>query len=334
MNESDLKKAFEARKHILQKYGEWVTGTIISKLSERLGSNDKAKKYLRIWPTPRVKETDSFLEKALIRKPKSNPIDEITDQVGVRFIVLLLEDISVIGEIIKSTEAWSYSKDRDYEEERLNKPDYFSYQSDHYVLTNKEDFEFEGSCIPKGLVCEVQIRTILQHAYAEMAHSSDYKPSIKLPEEDKKKIRRSLAKGAALIETTDDVFREIQTSFLDYDKALKSILNKSSEIYLEFTGEEAAPDSRLSLLVADTYREQLKGISANDLSAWYENKSWVASNIIEKRKESVFYRDSVVIFLGWIICNYQTLVPKNWPLESRYLEDMYTVFGVSAEGLF
>src|SRR5690554_7123656 len=117
MNEFELRKAYEARKPILEKYGQWVTETIISGLSDKLGSAAKVEVFFQIWPKPRVKKTDSFLEKALIRKPKEDPLEEVTDQVGVRFIVLLLEDVSLIGEVISSISSWSFSKDRDYEKE-------------------------------------------------------------------------------------------------------------------------------------------------------------------------------------------------------------------------
>ncbi|WP_027848134.1 GTP pyrophosphokinase [Marinospirillum minutulum] len=334
MNEFELRKAYEARKPILEKYGQWVTETIISGLSDKLGSAAKVEVFFQIWPKPRVKKTDSFLEKALIRKPKEDPLEEVTDQVGVRFIVLLLEDVSLIGEVISSISSWSFSKDRDYEKERLERPDYFAYQSDHYVLKNNEVFSFEGVSIPVGVNCEVQVRTILQHAYAEMAHSSDYKPSIKLPEDDKKKIRRSLAKGAALIETTDDVFREIKDSFLAYDKTLKTVLDVSSKIYSELTGEQILSESRLSLLIADSYRDELSKVTAKTLEEWYEKKRWIGQVIRDKRNQSVFYRDSVVIFLGWLVSNYQMTMPRKWPLDSKYLEDIYTVFGVSTDGIF
>lgn len=177
MTEAELKAAFEERKPALTALGQWVKAFVMKALVSELGSVSAAEKFFQIPPKPRVKETDSFLEKALVRKPKSDPMKEITDQVGVRFVVLLLEDINRIGKIIQAG-PWTYQKDRDHEQERLDKPDYFAYLSDHYVVTTMEAHEHEGVTIPSGLSCEVQIRTILQHAYAVMAHRSDYKPSI------------------------------------------------------------------------------------------------------------------------------------------------------------
>jgi putative GTP pyrophosphokinase len=62
----------------------------------------------------------------------------------------------------------------------------------------RESVVVHGSTIPAEAACEIQVRTILQHAYAQMAHGSVYKPNISLPHENERKVRRALAKGSAL----------------------------------------------------------------------------------------------------------------------------------------
>jgi ppGpp synthetase/RelA/SpoT-type nucleotidyltranferase len=333
MNENELRVAFEERRPVLQKLGEWITEVICAELETQLGSPVAVEKFLQIPPKPRVKETDSFLEKALIRKRKTSPLTEITDQVGVRFVVLLLEDIDRIGRIVKS-DRWSWQKDRDHEQERLEKPDYFAYQSDHYVIVTINPINYDGITIPPGLPCEIQIRTILQHAYAEMAHSSDYKPSIHLPEEDKKLVKRSLAKGSALIETTDDVFREIKNRLHEYSQSVEALLVSSSQIYSEVTGEESNPDTHLSQIIGDRYRETLKDVSPAKLKEWAAGRNWLGAVLSKKRNESVFYRDSVVILIGWLVTEHPLTVAKGWPVDSGYLEDLFVALGISTTGIF
>lgn len=333
MNEAELKKEFEARRPILDVFGRWVTHTILAALELKLGSKAAVGKFLQIPPMPRVKETDSFLEKALVRKRKSDPLSEITDQVGVRFVVLLLEDIRKIGEIIERG-PWLSQKDRDFQNERLEKADYFAYQSDHFVIHTQGEQTFEGIQIPGGLTCEIQIRTILQHAYAEMAHSSSYKPPIRLPEEDQKHINRSLAKGSALIETTDDVFGDIKKKLRDYNESVSALLVRSSEIYETITGEPANPNTTLGEVIAEQYRGLLKDVTPDRLSAWVAERPWLNEAISKKRDESVFYRDSVVLLLALLVTENETSIPKRWPVDSSYLEDFYTTLGISTHGLF
>jgi len=227
-----------------------------------------------------------------------------------------------------------WQKDRDHEEERLAKPDYFAYQSDHYVIRTKAPFEFKGVIIPAQTPCEIQVRTILQHAYAEMAHNSDYKPSIRLPEEDQKQVKRSLAKGSALIETTDDVFKEIKNRLREYNESVDALLIRSSEIYKVITGEATSPSTALGGLVADTYRGLLKKLTPEQLNTWADERPWLGKKLVQKRTESVFYRDSVVILLGLLVTENEMSVPKQWPVDSSYLEDFYTMMGISTNGLF
>ena len=333
MNEPELRAAFEARRPILASLGNWVTETIQAELARQLGSDGALQKFLQLPPKPRVKETDSFLEKALVRKQKADPLSEITDQVGVRFVVLLLEDICRVGKVVEGG-PWNWRKDRDHESERLANPDYFAYQSDHFVVQTKDTITHQGAAIPAGLSCEVQIRTILQHAYAEMAHSSDYKPSIRLSDEDAKRVKRSLAKGSALIETTDDVFKEIKNRLHEFNASSDALLIKSRELYQSITGEAPPQATTLGALITDTYRAELKGITPDSLAAWVQSKPWLGEALKIKREESVFYRDAVVILLGKLVSEHEMAVPKIWPVDLSYLEDIYSTLGISTQGLF
>jgi putative GTP pyrophosphokinase len=292
MTEEELRIAFETRKPSLRAFGLLAMARIVALLESQFSL--RLEKLFQIPPKPRVKETDSFLEKALVRKPKANPLLETTDQVGIRFVVLLLEDIDLVGKAVQQA-GWRWQKDRDHEEERLAKPDYFAYQSDHYVIHVDTATEHEGVKIPAGISCEIQIRTILQHAYAEMAHSCDYKPSIRLPEDGQRRVKRSLAKGSALIETTDDVFREIKEQLAEYSRSVDALLHRSCEIYLELTNEKCNPNSILGMLIADTYKSQLTGLTPDRLQVWAVERSWLREKLLAKRSESVFYRDSVVM---------------------------------------
>lgn len=329
-DESTLRSKYEKSKPALKVLGDWVMETILDELKSQLGSCVLLEKFLQIPPKPRVKETDSFLEK-IIRKPKEDPFQETTDQVGVRFVVLLLEDVNRIGSIIQSVTKWHWSKDRDYEQERLKRPDYFSYQSDHYIVRNKESFSVAGIAVNAGTPCEIQVRTLLQHAYAEMAHSSDYKPSVELLGDEKKHVRRALAKGSALIETTDEVFREIKNRFNDYNESLKALLVQAAQIYTVLTEEVAPFPTILGEEIADQYRELLSGLKPQDLEAYMAKKKWFGDTIKNRREVSVFYRDSIVILLFWLVHHHRFRVREFWPIDMSYLEEFMLAAGISTE---
>jgi sRNA-binding carbon storage regulator CsrA len=144
----------------------------------------------------------------------------------------------------------------------------------------------------------------------------------------------AVAKGSALIETTDDVFREIKTKLREYNESTVALLARASEIYEEITGETTNPSTMLSELIADTYRELLRNVTPEQLNAWAGNYSWLGEKLSRKRNESVFYRDSVVILLGLLITENAVAIPKKWPVDSSHLEDLYTMMGISTSGLF
>ena len=98
----------------------------------------------------------------------------------------------------------------------------FGYQSEHYLvrLSNKR------TALPEynphlGLVAEVQVRTILQHAWAEIEHDIQYKSSITIPNT----IRRRFMALAGVLEIADREFQAIQ----DEDKLLKQQARTSVE---------------------------------------------------------------------------------------------------------
>lgn len=155
----------------------------------------------------RVKLPDSFVKKIEKKKWKyANPFEEVTDIIGFRVVAYYREDIDKIIKILYN----------DFEidfENSINKlvnldPDRMGYLSVHYVCKlkkdnlNKEDLEMVN-CNYKF---EIQIRTALQHAWAEIDHKLRYKTLVNIP----KKIERKLFRISALLELADSEFSHIR----------------------------------------------------------------------------------------------------------------------------
>ena len=77
----------------------------------------KADIFIRLPAKPRLKQDGSLITKAFYRDDKNykNPFDEITDKVGVRFVVLLENEIEVVCKAIESCGEWDWCKDKDHE---------------------------------------------------------------------------------------------------------------------------------------------------------------------------------------------------------------------------
>ena len=160
------------------------------------------------------------------RKGYDNPIVQMTDLIGVRFVVLLSVEIRTISDIIENCDKWHATVSKDYLSEIDVNPKIFDYQSRHYEVRPITQFDYRGESITPEMCCEVQVRTLLQHAYAELVHDSIYKPSGDVP----KSAERQIARSMALMETTDDLFCKTMEILADNSKERNKLLEFLSEI--------------------------------------------------------------------------------------------------------
>ena len=155
---------------------------------------------------PRTKKVQSFVDKIKKEgKDYDDPLKQITDLVGIRIIGYYREEVKKISEIIEKEfdVDWENSIDKS----RLLDPEQFGYLSVHYVislspdrikLTQWQDFA--------GIRAEVQVRTVLQHAWASIDHKLRYKTEKEAP----RNLRRQLFRLSALLELTDLEFSNLR----------------------------------------------------------------------------------------------------------------------------
>ncbi|MGW0967220.1 GTP pyrophosphokinase [Streptomyces sp. NPDC002516] len=186
--------------------------------------------------TSRAKAIESFTKKAG-RQSRENPggpkyqdpLQQITDLAGVRAITYFLSTIKEVEKVIEKefevTERIDKSKLFD-REQRLG------YQSFHYLVKLQD----ERKRLPEyakfsGLVAEVQVRTILQHAWAEIEHDIQYKATYALPIE----VKRRFMALAGLIEIADREFQAIEEKDRELMQAARSSVAQGSLSGLEIT---------------------------------------------------------------------------------------------------
>ncbi len=176
----------------------------------------------------RAKTVSSFADKLLRKKDlyfkKGEPY---TDLCGGRVITYTQDKIKQICEFIeKNFEVeWDYCIAPD---ERLE-PDKFGYRSIHYIVKfEKKAMTFSNNetiDIPEelhGLRAEIQIRSILEHAWAVFSHEMSYKNDFNIPQ----KWERELASVAALLESADTMFSKIQQGLSTYANSYGAYLNE------------------------------------------------------------------------------------------------------------
>ena len=174
----------------------------------------------------RAKEVESFGKKAVERddvdstKPKyASPLTEITDMSGVRVITFFPR---TVDDVSRAIELEFHVVEKTDKAELLRREERFGYQSVHYLVRLRDNrARLAEYAKYKGLVGEIQLRTVLQHAWAEIEHDIQYKSAETIPAA----IRRRFMALAGLLELADREFQAIQ----DQDEALRLASRKSVE---------------------------------------------------------------------------------------------------------
>ena len=157
--------------------------------------------------TSRAKTLNSFIEKTE-RKKYKNLFEEITDFAGVRIVALYKDEISSIEKLIEKEFEIIEKIDRSNDLEA----DYFGYEAIHYVLKLGENCKGVRYDNLKKINCEVQVRTILQDAWAIVAHHITYKKEKDIPQA----LMRKLNRLVGLFETADEQFVSIKNERKKY----------------------------------------------------------------------------------------------------------------------
>ncbi|WP_420539110.1 GTP pyrophosphokinase [Paenibacillus polymyxa] len=176
--------------------------------------------------TSRAKEIESFTIKANKEKYK-NPQQEIKDLAGIRVITYVKSEVNNCCELIKPLFELDHFHSVDKTKELGN--DKVGYRSIHYVAKLTEDrLSLPEYQIFKDMGFEIQVRTILEHAWADISHDRNYKFNGVLPPDNDIERRFSLA--AATLELVDREFDNLAREIVVYghevvDKVKKDELN-------------------------------------------------------------------------------------------------------------
>lgn len=163
----------------------------------------------------RTKTLDSFSEK-IQRKGKrySDPLHEINDLTGIRIIAYYTHDVDKICNLIEAQ--FEIDKENSVDQRVHLAFDQFGYLSVHKIvrLASPRKNLPEWLDIAE-LAFEIQVRTVLQHAWAAISHALQYKHESEIPAE----FRRRLIRLSGLLELADEEFaslREDQAAFAQH----------------------------------------------------------------------------------------------------------------------
>lgn len=170
----------------------------------------------------RVKAPESLRGK-LARPDKTyRSLWDVTDLVGLRVVTFFEDTIDEVGRAIEAHFGIDFA--RSIDKRGFTDHGRFGYRSLHYVCALPSaraphaDFRFE-----------IQIRTALQHAWAEIEHDLGYKGNEAVPAQ----IRRRFARVASLLEVADQEFVSIRRDLLEYRDAVRTALDTGAALPID-----------------------------------------------------------------------------------------------------
>ena len=156
----------------------------------------------------RVKAEDSLAGKLELKGQKYRTLADITDIIGLRVITFYIDDVDKVASAVERlfTVDWENSVDK----RKIHEIDSFGYLSLHYICS-KKGFPYRF---------EIQMRTLLQHAWANMNHDTGYKSGVEVPKE----YLRNMSRLAGMLELADEQFSIIRNDLADYRRRVQALV--------------------------------------------------------------------------------------------------------------
>lgn len=198
----------------------------------------------------RVKTEKSLAGKLELKGSKYKSLADITDILGLRVITFYFDDVDIVASAVERLFEvdWENSVDK----RRLHEVDSFGYQSLHYICRMPD--------IPYRF--EIQMRTLLQHAWSNMNHDTGYKSGVEIPRE----YIRNLNRLAGMLELADEQFSRIRSELTDYRRRMQALVASGNLDDAPLDGDtfrsflELAPFQRLNRRIAAINQAEIQEV--------------------------------------------------------------------------
>jgi putative GTP pyrophosphokinase len=224
----------------LTRFGVSLTGLI----EELLIQDDKVQFHS---VTNRVKNAKSVIRKLSNNPDKYSSFGDLTDLLGIRIITYFPHDVDAVAEVLRGE--FKIDEKNSVDKRKLLEPDKFGYLSLHFVAELKSSraklAEYKRF---EGIKFEIQIRSILQHAWAEIEHDLGYKSEGEVPDE----VKRNFSRLAGLLELADEEFERIRLDLSRYEEHVEeTILSSPEKLMIDQSTVVAAIDKEPSIQELD-----------------------------------------------------------------------------------
>lgn len=191
--------------------------------------------------TRRVKDIESLQQKLARRNPDgsrkyADGLRGIDDLIGIRVIMFLETDVLKAVEALKGVFVVKEHVDKTAQGREMG---ILGYAGQHLVLEVGQENPPSGCSSCKGQRFEVQIRTVLQHAWAEFEHEVRYKSTLPIPAS----VDRALSMASGLLELADQ-------QFVTISETVRGEMTEGGELHTREPEEVLTAEGVAELLIA------------------------------------------------------------------------------------
>ena len=202
----------------------------------------------------RVKSEKSLAGKLELKGAKYKTINDITDLVGIRVVTFYVDDVEKVAAI--SQNIFDVDWENSIDKRKMLDTDRFGYLSQHYICRIPESL-YKDPNLPElnKVRFELQIRSLLQHAWANLYHDMGYKNDVEIPVA----YQRDMSRLAGLLELADEQFTRIRREINDYRRNVQSLVAMGNYNEVQLNGDTF--NSYLELKPYRRLAEKIAGIS-------------------------------------------------------------------------
>lgn len=198
----------------------------------------------------RVKTEPSLRGKLELKGYKYHCLGDLTDIIGLRIITFYTDDVDKVASAVERIFEvdWVNSVDK----RKIHEIDSFGYLSLHYICSEK-GFPYRF---------EIQMRTILQHAWANMNHDTGYKSGVEIP----RRYMRSMSRLAGMLELIDEEFSKIRNEITDYRRRVRKLVASGNLEDVPLDGDsfrsylELEPFGQLNMRIAAINQAEIQSV--------------------------------------------------------------------------
>jgi len=267
----------------LQDYDSWIQAhpTVAADLEAHIIDvlDDAGLTFDRV--SVRIKDRTSFARKLSNEKyPDYDSFTDAHDVIGVRVITFHSSEIPQLKDALSGLFTVVRVIDKAAETAREGR---FGYASQHLIVSAKDEpWAAEKGASPKYI--EIQLRTVLQHAWAEFEHDVRYK-NQQHPETSSPEVQRAFTLAAGLIELADEQFDKIAGIIGTSGEEVEGALDEESlpRVLSRIVGSQY-PTSRV-----DYYHYAIEMLAAHEITTVAQLRELLAPKRLKALRKAMNY---------------------------------------------